>query len=155
MRRKQSVTRALLVDPKYGSTLVTKLTNTLMWEGKKAVARAIVYRALDQVAQSTKREARAVLEAAIENASPLVEVRSKRIGGATYQVPREVRGERRLALALRWLIGSARSQKGRSMAEKLAQEIELAAKNEGTAVKKKNDVHRMAEANRAFAHFGW
>lgn len=155
MRRAKSVRREIPPDPKYGSTLVTKLMNTLMWEGKKAVARAIVYRALDQVAQSTKREASSVLEAAINNASPLVEVRSKRIGGATYQVPREVRGERRLALALRWLIGAARSQKGRSMVEKLAGEIEFAAKNEGAAVKKKNDTHRMAEANRAFAHFGW
>ncbi|MBI3304900.1 30S ribosomal protein S7 [Candidatus Parcubacteria bacterium] len=155
MRRTKSVKREILLDPKYGSTLITKLINTLMWGGKKAVARAIVYRALERVAQSTKREPRAALEAAIENASPLVEVRSKRIGGATYQVPREVRGERRLALALRWLIGAARSQKGRSMVEKLAQEIELAAKNEGAAVKKKNDTHRMAEANRAFAHFGW
>ncbi|MBI2623947.1 30S ribosomal protein S7 [Candidatus Parcubacteria bacterium] len=155
MRRKQSVGRALPLDPKYGSTLVTKLTNTLMWEGKKSIARQIVYGALERVGAKTKREPLAVLTEAIQNTSPLVEVRSKRIGGATYQVPREVSSGRRLALALRWVIGSARQRKGSTMAEKLAEELELAAKNEGAAVKKKQDTHRMAEANRAFAHFGW
>lgn len=155
MRRKQSTKRELPLDPKYGSTLVTKFINTLMWEGKKSIARQIVYGALDRAGAKTKREALTVLEQAVANASPLVEVRSKRIGGATYQVPREVRGERRLALAFRWLIGAARNRKGGTMADKLADELELAAKNEGTAIKKRQDMHRMAEANRAFAHFGW
>lgn len=155
MRRKQSTKRELPLDSVYGSTLVTKLTNTVMREGKKSIARQIVYGALERVAAKTKREALPVLEQAVANASPLVEVRSKRIGGATYQVPREVRGERRLALAFRWIIGAARTRKGGTMVDKLADELELAAKNEGTAIKKRQDMHRMAEANRAFAHFGW
>ena len=155
MRRKKSIRRELPLDSVYGSTLVTKLTNTVMREGKKSIARQIVYGALERVAAKTKREALPVLEQAVANTSPLVEVRSKRIGGATYQVPREVRGERRLALAFRWIIGAARTRKGGTMADKLADELELAAKNEGTAIKKRQDMHRMAEANRAFAHFGW
>ena len=155
MRRKKSIRRELPLDSVYGSTLVTKLTNTVMRKGKKSIARQIVYGALERVAAKTKREALPVLEQAVANTSPLVEVRSKRIGGATYQVPREVRGERRLALAFRWIIGAARTRKGGTMADKLADELELAAKNEGTAIKKRQDMHRMAEANRAFAHFGW
>ena len=124
-----------------------------MQHGKKTVAERIVYSAFEQIKEQTKKEPLEVFKSAIENASPVVEVKPKRIGGATYQVPMEVRGERRLALAFRWIIDGARSKKGKPMAEKLAQELIEAANNQGNALKKKNDMHRMAEANKAFAHF--
>ncbi len=156
MRRKRNYQRTLEPDLRYGNVNVEKLINHVMQSGKKSVARTIVYDALEKVKQIAKAEdVTAVFEEAIKNVSPILEVKSRRIGGATYQVPREVRGERRLTLAMRWLIAAAKSKKGKPMAEKLAEEIMLATKNEGAAVKKKQDTHRMAEANRAFAHFSW
>jgi small subunit ribosomal protein S7 len=142
-------------DSIYNDTDVAKLINQIMKQGKKTIAQKIVYGAFNIVKEKSQKEPLEVFKLALENAAPLIEVKAKRVGGATYQVPTEVRGERRLALALRWMIGAARGKKGKPMAEKLAQEIFDASKNEGTAVKKKNDVHRMAEANRAFAHFAW
>ena len=133
--------------------LVSKLINTLMWSGQKNVARRIVYDCFDIVGGKTKEDPIRVFEEAMKNASPFLEVKSRRIGGATYQVPMEVRGERRMTLAMRWVIGAARSKKGKPMREKLAEELVLASRNEGDAVKKKENTHRMAEANKAFAHF--
>jgi small subunit ribosomal protein S7 len=135
--------------------MLEKFVNQVMKKGKKTVARKIVYQALDIVKEKTKKDALEIFELAIRNASPLLEIKPKRIGGATYQVPREVRGDRKLTLAVRWIIGGARNKKGKPMAEKLASELVDAANNEGAAVKKKEDTHRMAEANRAFAHFTW
>ena len=129
--------------------------NQVMKQGKKSIARKIVSGALDIILEKLKKDPVEVYEQAIQNVSPMVEVRSKRVGGATYQVPVEVKGARALSLALRWLLGAARSKKGKPMAEKLAEELMLAYKKEGTAFKKKEDTHRMAEANRAFAHFAW
>ncbi len=140
-------------DPKFGSPLVGKLVNYVMERGKKQTAQTIVYTALDQIEEKTKKPAMEVFDEAMKNISPLLEVKAKRVGGANYQVPMQVRAERRVQLAFRWLLTAARSKKGKPMAEKLAGEIMLAANNEGDAVKKKMDVQRMAEANRAFAHF--
>lgn len=134
---------------------MTRFINYLMKEGKKSVAEAVLYDALNIVKEKTKREPLEVFDQAIANASPTLEVVSRRVGGANYQVPREVRGDRKFALACRWIIGGARSQKGRSMAARLADELVAASKSEGGAVKKKQDMHRMAESNRAFAHFAW
>lgn len=147
------------VDPdlKYNSLYVSKLINCVMQRGQKATARGIVYRAFEEI-QNAKDGGGApveILETAIRNAGPQMEVRSRRVGGANYQVPREVRPERRTALALRWIIAAARGHKGKPMAQALAQELMMAAKEQGVAVKKKEDVHKMAEANRAFAHFAW
>lgn len=135
--------------------LVVKLVNQVMKCGKKSIARKIVFGAFDIIAEKLKKDPVEVYEQSIQNVSPMVEVRSKRVGGATYQVPVEVKGNRALSLALRWLLGAARSKKGKPMAEKLAEEFMLAYKKEGAAFKKKEDTHRMAEANRAFAHFAW
>jgi len=140
-------------DPKYGNVDISKFINQIMKNGKKTVARKIVYGAFDIVEKKTKKDSVEVFERAVSNASPMIEVKSKRVGGATYQVPVEVKGSRKLTLAFRWIIGAARSKKGRPMAEKLAQEIIDAASNTGAAIKKKTDTHKMAEANRAFAHF--
>ena len=141
---------------KYGSVRVEKLINSIMWEGKKSIARKVVYDALDIVKEKTKVENPVeIFENAIRNVGPAMEIRSRRVGGANYQVPREVRPERKQALAFRWIITAARSGKGKPMAQKLAAEIIAANNNEGTAVKKREDTHRMAEANRAFAHFAW
>ena len=126
-----------------------------MCDGKKSVAVGVVYDAFDIVSKKTKKEPLDIFDEAIKNTSPMLEVKSKRVGGANYQVPRQVKGDRRLTLSLRWIILAARSRKGQRMAEKLADEIMQAAQNTGTAVKKKDDTHRMAQANRAFAHFGW
>ncbi len=126
-----------------------------MQGGKKTTARKIVYKTFDIIKKTTQREPIEVFDQAMENAGPQVEVKPKRVGGATYQVPREVQGERRMTLALRWILKAAKSKKGKPMAEKLAEELIAASKNEGSAVKKKEDTHRMAEANRAFAHFAW
>jgi len=134
---------------------VAQLINYVMERGKKNVARRIVYQALDVVKTKGAGDPREILEMAIQNVGPQLEVRSRRVGGANYQVPHEVRPERRLALALRWIIGAAKGKSGRSMKDRLAEEILLAAKNEGEAVKKRENVHKMAEANRAFAHFAW
>ena len=143
-------------DSMYGSLLVEKLINHLMYDGKKSTARLVVYRALDEIKKKTKSENPVeFFERAIENVSPQIEVRSRRVGGANYQVPREVRSQRKLALAMRWIIQASRSGKGKPMAEKLAAELISAAKKEGQAYKKREDTHKMAEANRAFAHFAW
>ncbi|MGA2418352.1 MAG: 30S ribosomal protein S7 [Candidatus Staskawiczbacteria bacterium] len=140
-------------DRVYNDTEVARFINKVMEKGKKSTAQKIVYSAFDIIKQQTKKEPLEVFKSAIENASPVLEVKPKRIGGATYQVPMEVRGERRLALAFRWIIDGARSKKGKPMAEKLAAELIDATNNQGNALKKKNDMHRMAEANKAFAHF--
>lgn len=142
-------------DPLYDNAGVALFINRVMKEGKKITARKVVYGAFDIIKEKTKKEPLEIFEQAIKNASPLLEVKSKRVGGATYQVPREVKGERAITLASRWIIGAARSKKGRTMKEKLAQELIDAAENTGIAVKKKENTHRMAEANRAFAHFSW
>lgn len=140
-------------DRVYQDVQVQQLINKVMKKGKKSVAQGIVYGAFDLIKQKTQKEPLEVFKKAVENASPLLEVKPKRIGGATYQVPMEVRQERRLFLALKWIIDGARAAKGKSMEEKLGQEIMNVANNEGAAMKKKNDMHRMAEANKAFAHF--
>jgi small subunit ribosomal protein S7 len=140
-------------DRVYNDQEVAKFINKVMDSGKKSIAQKIVYSAFDIIKQQTKKEPLEVFKVAIENASPIIEVKPKRVGGATYQVPMEVRGERRLALAFRWLIEGARNKKGKPMAEKLAGELIDCTNNQGNAIKKKNDMHRMAEANKAFAHF--
>ncbi len=156
MRRKKKENRELRPDPFYESRLVSKLTNHLMFSGKKSTAQRVMWSALEEVKKARKNEDPvAVLGQAMKNITPLVEIRPRRIGGATYQVPREVQPDRGFSLASRWLVGAARAKKGKPMAKKLAEEILLATKNEGTAIKKKLDTHRMAEANRAFAHFAW
>lgn len=154
-RGKKIEKRILEPDPVYNNVLVAKLINQIMKKGKKTTARKIVYKSFDIIKEKTKKEPLEVFEKAIDNASPLLEVKPKRVGGATYQVPREVRGDRKTTLAMRWIIGAAKSKKGKPMREKLADELLSAANNEGTAIKKKDDTHRMAEANRAFAHFAW
>ena len=147
--------REILPDPKYGDKVVAKFVNTIMNQGKKSVAESIFYQSLDIVTAKTKEDSLGVFKRAIENTRPTVEVRSRRVGGATYQVPVEVRPQRRLSLSMRWLIDAARERAEKSMEEKLAAEIIDAANNRGTAIKKKEDTHRMAEANRAFAHYRW
>lgn len=155
MRRKRNVKRDLNPDVKYQNTVVEKLINYVMEDGKKSTARNIVYSAFEILERQAKKPAMDVFDEAMRNVMPVVEVKSRRIGGANYQVPREVRGERRMALAFRWLLDAARKKTGKPMAEKLAEELLLATKNEGNAIKKKMDTHRMAEANKAFAHFAW
>src|SRR3989344_4521625 len=140
-------------DTLYQDVQVAQLINKVMTQGKKSTAQKIVYMAFDAIKQKTQKEPLEVFKQAVENASPVLEVKPKRIGGATYQVPMEVRQERRTFLSLKWIIDGARSGKGKSMAEKLSQEIMNVANNEGMAMKRKNDMHRMAEANKAFAHF--
>ena len=147
--------REILPDPKYGDKLVAKFINTIMSQGKKSVAEGILYRSLDIVGSKAKEDSLAIFKRAIDNIRPAVEVRSRRVGGATYQVPVEVRPQRRLSLSMRWLIQSARQRAEKSMEEKLAGEFLDAANNRGGAIKKKEDTHRMAEANRAFAHYRW
>ncbi|MBI2625330.1 MAG: 30S ribosomal protein S7 [Candidatus Nealsonbacteria bacterium] len=154
-RRKKKEKRELAPDPIYKNTGVSKLINSLMRRGKKNIARKIVYGAFNIVKEKTKKEPVEIFEAAMRNTSPLLEVRPRRIGGATYQVPTPVIPERKNSLAMRWIINAAKSKKGKPMREKLAQELIDAANNTGSAVKKKEDTHRMAEANRAFAHFAW
>ena len=155
MRRKIKIKHETGPDYKYDSLVVSKFINQLMRDGKKNTARRVFYGALDAIKSDTKKDPIEVLGEAIKNVSPNLEVRSRRVGGATYQVPREVRPERKLALAMRWLITAADAKKGKPMARKLADELILATKNEGAAVKKREDTHKMAEANRAFAHFAW
>ncbi len=145
--------REVLPDSKYGSVLVAKFINKVMLNGKKETARTIVYKAFDQLAESTSMDGLDAFEQAIKNAAPLLEVKSRRIGGDNYQVPMEVRPARKNALAFRWIIGAARERQGAPMEKFLAEELINAFNNTGTAIKKKEDVHRMAEANRAFAHF--
>ncbi|MBI4713948.1 30S ribosomal protein S7 [Candidatus Uhrbacteria bacterium] len=153
MRGKQAPKRKLDPDPKFGSTQVTKLVNYIMHSGKKTVAQQVVYDCLEIVSDKTKQSPLDVFETALKNVMPSLEVKSRRVGGANYQIPMPVRGERRVILAFRWILIAARTKKGRRMAEKLAEEIIAASKGEGDAVKKRQDVQRMAEANRAFAHF--
>ena len=145
----------MLPDPKFGSQLLTKFINMVMVDGKKSVAEKIMYGALEQVGKRTGGEPMDVLEKALENVRPLVEVKSRRVGGATYQVPVEVRANRRNTLAMRWLIDASRKRSEKSMAFRLAGELADAAESRGTAVKKREDTHRMAEANKAFSHYRW
>ncbi len=154
-RRKVATKRKIKPDMKFNSVLVSKMINKVMWDGKKSVAERIVYNALDIVSKRLKQEPMEILEKALANVKPEVEVKSRRIGGATYQIPIEVASDRQVALALNWIITFARGRKGKPMAEKLALELIDAYNNTGSAVKKKEDTHKMAEANMAFAHFRW
>lgn len=154
-RRREVPKREVLPDPKFGSTQITKFVNMIMKSGKKSVAEMIMYNALDRIGEKASSEPMDVLDQALENVSPMVEVKSRRVGGATYQVPVEVRANRRQTLAMRWLIEAARKRGEKSMQLKLAGELMDAAENRGNAVKKREDTHRMAEANKAFAHFRW
>jgi len=155
MRKKQAVKRDILADPIYGSKIIAKLINQVMYEGKKGKAQTIVYKALDIVKENTGKEPDEVFEKALENIKPALEVKSRRVGGANYQVPTEVREERSLALGLRWLVDYARARGAHTMYENLANEIVDAFNGTGAAVKKREDTHRMAEANKAFAHYRW
>ena len=155
MRKRRAEKRDVLADPIYNSKLVTKLINQIMVDGKKGTAQKILYEAFDIVKEKTNRDPMEVFEEAMKNIKPALEVKSKRVGGANYQVPMEVRPERSQALALRWIVNYARLRGGHSMAENLANEIIDAAAGTGAAVKKREDTHRMAEANKAFAHYKW
>ncbi|MEJ2591401.1 MAG: 30S ribosomal protein S7 [Candidatus Thiodiazotropha sp.] len=154
-RRRVAARREILPDPKFGSQLLAKFINMVMVDGKKSVAERILYGALDSVTDKRGGEPLELLETALENVRPLVEVKSRRVGGATYQVPVEVRPNRRNSLAMRWLIDASRKRSEKSMAMRLAGELMDAAENKGAAVKKKDDTHRMAEANKAFSHYRW
>jgi len=154
-RRKRPTKRQVLPDPKFKSILVTKFINGLLKCGKRSVAEKNFYNAIDIIADKIGSEGLAVFEKAVENVKPVLEVRSRRVGGATYQVPVEIRSERRQALAIRWLINYANSRSEKTMAEKLAGELLMAYKSEGSSIKKREDTHKMAEANKAFAHFKW
>ncbi len=153
MRKTKPKKIALAPDPKFNDTLVTRFVNNLMWQGKKSTAFTIFYDALDKVAKTTGEDGYEVWKKAVANVTPAVEVRSRRIGGATFQIPSEVRADRKISLSIKWLVRYSRERNGRSMADKLANEIVSASKGEGGAFKKKEDTHRMAEANKAFAHF--
>jgi len=154
-RRRAAEKRHVLPDPKFGDTVITKFTNSLMKQGKKSVAEHIFYGALEQIEKKVGREALEVFHEALNNVKPSLEVRSRRVGGATYQVPVDVRNDRAQALAIRWLIGAARKRGEKTMMDRLAGEIMDAVNNRGTSVKKREDTHKMAEANRAFAHYRW
>jgi small subunit ribosomal protein S7 len=154
-RRHRAEKREIIPDAKFGDQVVSKFMNSVMYAGKKSVAEGIVYGALDQVERRVRQDPLAVFHTALENVMPQIEVRSRRVGGATYQVPVEVRMERRQALAIRWLITAARGRNERTMVDRLSGELMDAANNRGNAVKKREDTHRMAEANRAFSHYRW
>ena len=157
-RRTQAPVRLVLPDPKFGSEMLAKFMNMVMERGKKSVAETIIYGAIDRIAERTNRpaeQALQVLQTALDNVKPAVEVKSRRVGGATYQVPVEVRSSRRQTLAMRWVIESARARSEKSMAMRLAHELLEASENRGAAVRKREDTHRMAEANKAFAHYRW
>lgn len=154
-RRKRAEKRERTPDPRYGSTLVTQFINGVMKQGKKSVAEGIFYDALEIIGKKTDQNGNEVFQKAMNNVKPMLEVKSRRVGGANYQVPVEVRPARRTALAIRWLISFSRSRSEKTMAERLSAEFLAASRNEGAAVKKKDDTHRMAEANKAFAHFRW
>ncbi|WP_119393166.1 30S ribosomal protein S7 [Taklimakanibacter lacteus] len=154
-RRHRADKREINPDPKFGDLIVSKFMNNLMYEGKKSVAESIVYGAFDRIQGKTKQDPLGVFHQALDNVSPAIEVRSRRVGGATYQVPVEVRIERRQALAIRWIITAARGRNENTMIDRLSGELMDAANNRGTAVKKREDTHRMAEANRAFSHYRW
>ena len=155
MRRSRAVPRVLTPDPKFQSVLLSALINKVMYSGKKSIAERIVYTAMDRIEEQSGRRGIDLFEQAIRNVTPIIEVKPRRVGGATYQVPIDIRPERRQALALRWLIDAARSRGGHSMSEKLAGEILDASNEGGAAVRRKEEVHRMAEANRAFVHYRW
>ena len=154
-RRREAAKRTILPDPKFNDLLVARFINNLLKQGKKSIAEGIFYGALDSVGEKTKEDPIKVFKKAIDNVSPHLEVKSRRVGGATYQVPVEVKENRRIALSVRWVIQNAKARSGRSMAEKLTGEIVDAYNNAGGSIKKKDDVHRMAEANKAFAHYRW
>jgi len=154
-RRRVAAKRVIIPDPKYGNEMLAKFINVVMNEGKKSIAEKIIYGALDQVVAKNKGEAMEVLNKALDNVRPVVEVKSRRVGGATYQVPVEVRSTRRTALAMRWLVDAARKRSEKSMSLRLAGEIIDAYENKGSAVKKREETHRMAEANKAFSHYRW
>ena len=154
-RRKKAIKRPILPDARYDSQTVAKFINVMMYQGKKSTAERIFNSAMDSVEAKTSQPGVTIFKQAIANLKPVVEVKSRRVGGATYQVPVEVRPERRTALAMRWLISFARSRSEKTMADRLAAELILASKGEGNAIKKKEDTHRMAEANKAFAHYRW
>jgi small subunit ribosomal protein S7 len=154
-RRHRAEKREIIPDPKFGDIVVTKFMNSVMHDGKKSVAEAIVYGALESIEQKLKSDPLAVFKQALDNVAPAIEVRSRRVGGATYQVPVEVRTDRRQALAIRWLIQAARERNDKTMVDRLSAELMDAANSRGNAVKKREDTHRMAEANRAFSHYRW
>ena len=154
-RKKSAPKKNQITDPKYNSTIVPKLINSIMYDGKKTVAEKIVYDAIEKIKSKTKEEPINIFNEAINNLKPTVEVRSRRVGGATYQVPVEVKSKRSQALALRWLIDASRKRKDKHMSDKIFNEIYDAYQNKGSAIKKKEDTHRMAESNKAFAHFRW
>jgi small subunit ribosomal protein S7 len=154
-RRRVAAKRQILPDPKYKDKLVAKFINKIMWEGKKSKAECIVYRCFDSIEKKTKTDPLKVFRAALDNIKPVIETKSRRVGGATYQVPVEVRPDRKMSLAMRWLISYSRERKEHSMEERIAAELIDAANNRGAAVKKKEDTHKMAEANKAFAHYRW
>ena len=154
-RRHSAEKREIIPDAKFGDLVVAKFMNTIMYEGKKSIAEAIVYGAFDGIESKVKSDPLAIFRQALENVAPAVEVRSRRVGGATYQVPVEVRTVRRQALGIRWLISAARERNEKTMTERLSAELLDASNNRGNAVKKREDVHRMAEANRAFSHYRW
>ncbi len=155
MRRRRAEKRPIEPDPRYGDTMVAKFINVIMRDGKKSIARRIVYEAFDIIQERTKQNPLEIFRKAIMNVAPVVEVRSRRIGGANYQIPMEVREDRRIALAMRWIKQYARERRDKSMALKLAAELMAAANGEGASIRKRDEVHRMAEANRAFAHYRW
>jgi small subunit ribosomal protein S7 len=154
-RRHRAEKREILPDPKFGNVVVTKFMNSVMYEGKKSVAENMVYGAFDLIEGKTKQNPLSVFQQALDNVMPSIEVRSRRVGGATYQVPVEVRTDRRQALGIRWLITAARERNEKTMTERLSAELLDASNNRGNAVKKREDTHRMAEANRAFSHYRW
>ena len=154
-RRREVAKRVILPDPKFGDRMLAKFVNAIMLDGKKSTAEAIVYGAFDLVAERSSEEPLEIFKKAMENVRPMLEVKSRRVGGSTYQVPVEVRSERRTALAIRWIISYARKRGEKTMGERLAGELLDAAANRGTSVKKKEDTHRMADANKAFAHYRW
>ena len=154
-RRHRAEKREIIPDAKYGDVVLTKFMNSIMYEGKKSVAEAIVYGAFDAIEGKLRSDPLAVFKSALDNVAPAIEVRSRRVGGATYQVPVEVRPDRRQALAIRWIISAARGRNDKTMIDRLSAELMDAANNRGNAVKKREDTHRMADANRAFAHYRW
>jgi len=154
-RRHRADKREIIPDPKFGDLVVTKFMNAIMYDGKKSVAENIVYQAFDTIEAKAKQSPLAVFQQALSNVAPAIEVRSRRVGGATYQVPVEVRAERRQALAIRWILTAARGRNEKTMEERLSAELLDASNNRGNAVKKREDTHRMAEANRAFSHYRW
>ena len=154
-RKRKAPKKIPIVDPKYKSTIIPKLINSIMYDGKKTIAEKIIYEAIEKIKSKSKEEPINIFNEAINNIKPTVEVRSRRVGGATYQVPVEVKSKRSQTLALRWLINASRKRKNKSMSDKIFNEIYDAYQNKGSVIKKKEDVHRMAESNKAFAHFRW